>query len=91
MADWLFKTNVVEEGPASWEDFLFIRLKLSRGVSIQELPQGTFRALRFPTQDEIANAFRFFMGGHEYVVDDATRTALIAGGVGVTAANFTAL
>lgn len=89
MAEWLFKTNTVEEGPASWNDFLFIRLTMARGVSIQELPQGTFRALRWPTQDEIKDAYRFFMGGHEYVVDDATRTALIAGGVDVTAANFT--
>lgn len=91
MADWLFKPPTVEEGPASWDDFLFVRLKLTRGVSIQELPQGTFRALRYPTQDEIATAFRFFLGGHEHVVDDATRTALINGGVGVTAANFTPL
>jgi hypothetical protein len=78
----------VDEGPASWEDRLFLRVKLARGISIQELPQGTYRALRFPTQDEIAAAVRFYMGGHEYEVDDATKAALIAAGVGVTEANF---
>lgn len=90
MALYTFKTPTVEEGPASWEDMLFLRVKLTRGVSIQEKPQGTYRALRFPTQDEIADAFFFYMGGHEYTVDDATKAALIAGGVGVTEGNFTA-
>lgn len=89
MATWTFRTPSVDEGPASWEDPLFLRVKLSRGISISEQPQGTYRALRFPTQDEIAAAFFFYMGGHEYVVDDTTKAALIAAGVGVTTGNFT--
>lgn len=32
-----------------------------------------------------------YRGGYDYTVDDATRSALIAGSVGVTAANFTAI
>lgn len=87
MATWLFRTPTVEEGPAGL-DPLFHRVKLSRGVSIKELPQGVYTALRFPTQDEIAEAFFFYMGGHEYLVDDATKAALIAGGVGVSDSNF---
>lgn len=90
MAEWTFTTPVSVEGPASWEDWLFVRVKLNRGVTILEGPPGTYRAVQFPTQDEItASAPGFYMGGHEYIVDDATRAALIAGGVGVTAANFT--
>lgn len=89
MSTWLFRTPTVEEGPAGL-DPLFHRVKLTRGVTILEGPPGTYRAVRWPTQDEIAaSAPGMYMGGHEYVVDDATRTALIAGGVGVTAANFT--
>lgn len=84
---WIFRTPTVSEGPAGL-DPLFHRVKLDRGVSIAEQPQGTYRALRFPTQDEIAQAFFFYMGGHEYVVSDATKAALIAGGIGVTEANF---
>ncbi|MFF9268617.1 hypothetical protein [Streptomyces rochei] len=87
MATWTFRPPTVDEGPASWEDPLFLRVKLTRGISIQEKPQGSYRALRFPTQDEIAEAVSFFMGGHEYEVDDATRAALIASGV-VDASNF---
>lgn len=89
MATWTFRTPSVDEGPASWEDRLFLRIKLARGISILEGPPGTYRAARFPTQDEIAaSAPGMYMGGHEYVVDDATKAALIAGGVGVSDANF---
>jgi hypothetical protein len=90
VATWTFRTPSVDEGPASWEDRLFLRIKLARGISILEGPPGTYRAARFPTQDEIAASVPgMYMGGHEYVVDDATKAALIAGGVGVTPSNFT--
>lgn len=88
MTTWTFRTPSVDEGPASWDDRLFLRIKIARGISIQELPQGTFRALRFPTQDEIAAAFFFYMGGHVYEVTGTTKDALIAAGVGVTSSNF---
>lgn len=90
MSSWTFRPPVVAEGPASWDDRLFLRVKLDRGITILEGPPGTYRAARFPTQDEIAaSAPGMYMGGHEYVVDDATKAALIAGGVGVTSSNFT--
>jgi hypothetical protein len=90
VANWYFATPTSLEGPASWEDWLFMRVRLDRGVTILEGPPGTYRAVQFPTQDEIAaSAPGLYMGGHISIVDDATRAALIAGGVGVTAANFT--
>lgn len=89
MTTWTLKTPYVDEGPASWENRLFLRVKLARGISILEGPPGTFRLARFPTQDEIeASQPHFFMGGHEYQVDDALKASLIASGV-VTSANFT--
>lgn len=94
MATWAFRLPTVEEGPASWEDMLFIRVKVTRGVSIQENPQGVYRALRFPTQDEIKDAYFFYMGGHEYEVGDADKAALIAADLSpydVTESNFTLL
>lgn len=88
MALWLFRTPFVEEAPAGL-DPLFHRVTLARGITILEGPPGTYRAVRFPTQDEqFASAPALYMGGHEYVVNDATRAALIAGGIGVTSANF---
>jgi hypothetical protein len=89
MATWTLRPPVVTEGPASWENRLFIRVRLDRGITILEGPPGTYRAVRFPSQDEITAAVTVYMGGHEYPVDDATKAALIAGGVGVTSANFT--
>ena len=91
MATGTFRTLHRSGGPASWEDRLFIRVKLDRGITILEGPPGAYRQLRFPTQDEIAAAVTAYMGGHEYPVDDATRAALNAAGVGVDSSNFTAL
>lgn len=90
MADWTFRTPTVDEGPASWENRLFLRVKITRGITVLS-NGGTYTAVRFPTQDEIAAATAVYMGGHEYTVDDATKAALIAAGIGVTESNFTAL
>lgn len=87
MSTWLFRTPTVEEGPAGL-DPLFHRVKLTRGVSVLN-NSGTYTAVRWPTQDEIAAATVAYQGGHEYVVDDATKAALIAAGIGITEANFT--
>lgn len=88
MTDWLFRTPTVDEGPASWEDRLFLRVKLARGITVLD-NGGTYTAVRFPTQDEIAAATAAYQGGHEYTVDDATKAALIAANVGVSDSNFT--
>lgn len=89
MATYAFTPPTVEEGPASWGDRLFLRVKLARGVSILEGPPGVFRAARFPTMDEIAASKpHCFQGGHIYEVDADTRAALIAANIGVTDANF---
>lgn len=95
MATWTFTTPHLDEGPASWEDWLFVRVKLGRGVTILENPPGTFTAVEFPTQDDITNSSpRFYMGGHQYVVSDQDRTDLINanitinGMVVVDASNF---
>ena len=93
MANWLFNTPTVEEAPFAWEVPLD-RYRMERGVSIGEVSAGVFAAARFwsyTEQNDILNAgLRFYQGGHEYIVDDATRAELIAApGIGVTAANFT--
>jgi hypothetical protein len=89
MTAWTFRTPSVDEGPASWEDRLFLRVKLARGITVLN-NGGVYSAVRFPTQDEIAAATAVYQGGHEYTVDDATKAALIAAGIGVTDSNFTA-
>ncbi|KUJ70796.1 hypothetical protein ACZ90_00300 [Streptomyces albus subsp. albus] len=86
---WTFRTPSVDEGPASWSDPLFLRVKIARGITVLETA-GTYQAVRYPSQEEVAAATTAYMGGHEYTVSDATKAALIVAGVGVTEANFTA-
>lgn len=86
-----FTPPTVEEGPASWDNPLFLRVKLTRGVSVLEGPPGTYRAVRFPSQLELDQATRHWLGGHQHTVDDDTKAALIAAGIGVTESNFEAV
>jgi hypothetical protein len=89
VASWLFTLNHVDEGLLWWEfDPLLRRLKLGQGISIKEFPAGVYTAGRFFTQDDYVEAVFLYQGGYNYIVDDATKAALIAGNVGVTSANF---
>lgn len=77
----------MDEGPASWDSRLFLRYKLARGITILQTA-GAYTAVRYPSQDEIAAATAAYLGGHEYTVDDTTKAALIAAGLGITETNF---
>jgi hypothetical protein len=92
MTLWYFNPPTVEEAPLAWEVPLD-RYRMKRGISIGEIAPLVFEAARFwsyTDENAILNAgLRFFRGGYIYIVDDATRTALINGNVGVTADNFT--
>lgn len=85
---WLLKSPTVDEAPAMWGQPMMLRIKLARGISLLEGPPGTWRAARFPTQDEIREAVRFLQGGYDHEVDDDTKAALLAADVGVTEDNF---
>lgn len=90
MSTWLFRPPTVDEGPAVPGSALMRFFKITQGITILD-NGGTYSRVRFPIVDETTAATNTYMGGHEYVVDDATKAALIAGGVGVTDANFTAI
>jgi len=62
---------------------------MNKGVSIVKYA-GTYSTVRYPQDSYLAEAQEYYQGGHEYSVSDTTKAALIAGGVGVTEANFTA-
>ena len=89
MADYIFTTPVVQEAPIG-KHRLFYFYKLNKGISIAK-SGGTYSQIRFPLDEDIADYDEFYLGGHEHVVNDAIKAALIAGGVGVTEANFTAV
>ena len=90
MSNWLFKTPTVEEGPAGTHR-LFEFYKLDRGISIVLNTNGQYQQIRYPLDSDLPTYPVVYRGGYTHTVDDTTKAALIAGGVGVTEANFTEL
>jgi hypothetical protein len=92
MADWYFNTPTTQEAPFAWVVPLD-RYSIDRGITVYEISPGVYETGRYLSYTDlnalIAQGLAVYTGGHTYVVDDATRTALIAGASGVTAANFT--
>ncbi len=90
MTEYTFVTPIVEEGPAGLSR-LFHFYKLDRGVTIVLKPTGGYAQIRFPQDSDFDTYPAYYRGGYNHTVDEATKAALIAGGVGVTESNFTAL
>ena len=89
MANWTFQTPYVLEGP-SGAHRLFYFAKLRKGITI--LKDGaTYSQARYLMDEDFLTYDTVYRGGHKYIVDDAEKAALIAGGVDVTAGNFTAI
>ena len=88
MATYKFTTPYVLEGPSGGHR-LFYFAKLRKGITIVK-SGGTYSQVRYiqdDTQDDYTEIYR---GGYEHPgISEATKAALIAGGVGVTEANFT--
>jgi hypothetical protein len=80
---YLFNTPTVEEN-LDVRDRLFMRTHLTRAVSVLKI-EGEYYEMRYPSQDEIAEAQIVYQGGHEYHVSDAEAADLIAAGYEVTA------
>ena len=89
MANWIFQTPTVSEGPAA-EERLFQFYKLDRGVTIVRDFDGDWIQLRYAVEEDLNEYPVVYAGGYKHIVDDATKASLIAGNVGVTEANFTA-
>jgi len=88
MANWTFTTPIVEEGPAGGHR-LFHFYRLNRGITIVK-EDGEYYQTRYPVDEDLATFEEVYRGGYAHTVDDATKAALIAGGVDVTEANFVA-
>ena len=90
MTEWLFKTPTVEEGPAG-QSRLFHFYKIDRGITIVRELDGDYAQVRYLQDSDYALYPEIYQGGYNHIVDDATKSRLIAGNVGVTESNFTAL
>lgn len=80
MAQYLFTTPSVAETPAGWHRLL-ARYAINRGVTVMMI-DGTYSSYRFPSQTETLAATEVYLGGHEYVIDEATKNRLTNASVG---------
>jgi len=87
MPNYIFETPVVKEGPAGGHR-LFSFYKLDKGVTIVK-SGGTYSQARYLVDENLADYDEVYLGGRNHTVTEATKTALIAGNVGITEANFT--
>ena len=80
MARYRFEPPQVKETPAGW-DRLLIRYGIHRGVSVLMI-DGKYSSYRFPSQTETLLASEVYLGGHEYIIDEATKTRLTDASIG---------
>jgi hypothetical protein len=89
MATYKFSTPYVLEGP-SGAHRLFYFAKLRKGITIVK-SGGVYSQIRYAVDDDLNQYDEVYRGGYITPgVSEATKAALIAGGVGVTEANFIA-
>lgn len=89
MANYTFVTPTVSEGPIGKHRLFYFR-KMNKGITIV-LSGSTYSQVRYPLDEDLLTYTKVYRGGYNHTVNDATKAALIAGGVGVTESNFTAL
>ena len=89
MADYIFKTPIAEEAPIGKHRLFYFR-KGNKGISVVK-QGGAYKQSRYPLDPSVESYQEFYQGGRNHVVNEATKTALIAASIGVTEANFTAI
>jgi hypothetical protein len=80
MTKYILTTPTEEYGPAGGGR-LFIRYRLTRAISLMR-NNGIWSEIRFPTEDIIKAADKFYVGGSEYEISQPTYQSLIDQGYG---------
>ena len=88
MTTYKFTTPVVAEGP-SGQHRLFYFYKLNRGISVIK-NNGVYSTGRWFNEDQLAEYDDYWIGGHEHIVNEATKAEMIAANIGITESNFVA-
>lgn len=73
---YLFAPPVREYGPAGGH-WLFYRYSLKHGVTVYKIGNSWYEE-EYPSQDDLDIADAVYLGGHEYYVTEAEKTALEA-------------
>jgi len=89
MAYYNFKTPTVSEGPIGGHRLFYFR-KQNKGITVIKT-NGSYSTVRYSLDEDLADYDVVYRGGYNHTVDDSTKAELIAAGIGVTEANFTAL
>lgn len=89
MAYYTFKTPTASEAPTGQHRLFYFR-KQNKGITIIK-NNGIYSQVRYPMDEDLSTYDAVYRGGYNHTVDDTAKAELIAGGVGVTEANFTAL
>jgi len=89
MANYKFVTPTVLEGPIGKHRLFYFR-KQNKGITIVK-SGSTYSQIRYPLDEDLSTYTSVYRGGYNHTVNDTVKAELIAGGVGVTEANFTAL
>ena len=71
---YLFIPPVVEEGPIGGH-WLFQRYRRKQGVTVMIIDGDVYEDM-FPVEDMLREAEHIFLGGHEYIVDEADKELL---------------
>jgi hypothetical protein len=88
MANYTFTTPYVLEGPSGGHR-LFYFAKLRKGLTVIK-SGSTWSTTRYLIDEDLDNYDDIYRGGYNHTVDDAKKAELIAAGIGITEANFTA-
>jgi hypothetical protein len=88
MANYTFTTPYVLEGPSGGHR-LFYFAKLRKGLTVIK-SGSTWSTTRYLIDEDLDNYTEIYRGGYSHTVNDATKAELIAAGIGITEANFTA-
>jgi hypothetical protein len=88
MANYTFRTPYVLEGPSGGHR-LFYFAKLRKALTVIK-SGATWSTARYLVDEDLDNYDEIYRGGYNHTVNDATKAELIAAGIGITEANFTA-
>jgi hypothetical protein len=80
VAEYLFVTPSVEETPMGWHRLLE-RYSIARGVTVMMI-NGTYSSYRYPAQTQTFEATEVYLGGREYIIDEATKNRLTNPSIG---------
>jgi len=78
MTKYFFTTPSEDEGPAGGGP-LFFRYKIARGITVLK-NAGAYTETRYPTNDDLLEAEKFYLGGHRTEIDQEEYNDLTSAG-----------